>query len=56
MNPKPITNFAAQFGVQIALNLDLMVEKNGRFYLVNPALKPLVQTRFLLRWSFFGES
>ena len=56
MNPRPITNFASQFGVQIALNLDLMVEKNGRFYLVNPALKPLVTARFLLCWSLFGES
>ena len=31
MNPKAITNFAVQFGVQIALNLDLIVEKNGRY-------------------------
>lgn len=56
MNAKPITNFAAQFGVQIALNLDLMVEKNGRFYLVNPALKPLVQRDFFYAGVFLGKA
>ncbi len=56
MNPKPITNFAAQFGVQIALNLDLMVEKNGRFYLVNPDLKPLVQRDFFYAGVYLGKA
>jgi ribosome biogenesis protein Nip4 len=55
MNPKPITNFAAQFGVQIALNLDLMVEKNGRFYLVNPGLKPLVRQDFFYAGAYLGK-
>ena len=56
MNPKPITNFAAQFGVQIALNLDLMVEKNGRFYLVNPVLKPLVRQDFFYAGVYLGKA
>ncbi len=56
MNSKPITNFAAQFGVQIALNLDLMVEKNGRFYLVNPVLKPLVQQDFFWAGVYLGKA
>ena len=56
MNPKPITNFAAQFGVQIALNLDLMVEKSGRFYLVNPFLKPLVRQDFFSAGVFLGKA
>jgi len=56
MNPKPITNFAFQFGVQIALNLDLMVEKNGRFYLVNPALKPLVRQDFFYAGVYLGKA
>ncbi len=56
MNPKPITNFAAQFGVQIALNLDLMVEKNGRFYLVNPVLTPLVRQDFFYAGVFLGKA
>ena len=56
MKAKAIMNFAVQFGVKIALNPDLMVEKNGRYYLVNPVLKPLVKAGFLLCRSFFGKS
>jgi ribosome biogenesis protein Nip4 len=56
MNPKPILTFAAQFGVQIALNLDLMVEKNGRYYLVNPALKPLVKQDFFYAGIYLGKA
>jgi ribosome biogenesis protein Nip4 len=56
MNPKPITNFAVQLGVQIALNLDLMIEKNGRYYLVNPVLKPLVRPDFFYVGVYLGKS
>ena len=56
MNPKPILTFAAQFGVQIALNLDLMVEKNGRYYLVNPVLKPLVRQDFFYAGVYLGKA
>jgi len=56
MNTKAITDFAAQFGVQIALNLDLMVEKSGRFYLVNPVLKPLVRQDFFSAGVFLGKA
>ncbi len=56
MNPKSITNFAAQFGVQIALNINLMIEKNGRFYLVNPVLKPLVKPDFFYAGVYIGKA
>ena len=56
MNPKPILTFSAQFGVQIALNLDLMVEKNGRYYLVNPVLKPLVRQDFFYAGVYLGKA
>ena len=56
MNTRAITDFAAQFGVQIALNLDLMIEKTGRFYLVNPALKPLVRQDFFSAGVFLGKA
>ena len=55
MNPKPITNFAVQLGVQIALNLDLIVEKNGRYYLVNPVLKLLVRPDFFYVGVYLGK-
>jgi ribosome biogenesis protein Nip4 len=56
MNTRAITDFAAQFGVQIALNLDLMVEDTGRFYLVNPVLKPLVRPDFFSVGVFLGKA
>ena len=56
MNPKPILTFAAQFGAQIALNMDLMVEKNGRFYLVNAALKPLIKPDFFYAGVYLGKA
>jgi ribosome biogenesis protein Nip4 len=56
MNTRAITEFAAQFGVQIALNLDLMVENAGRFYLVNPALKPLVRQDFFSAGVYLGKA
>jgi len=56
MNTRTITDFATQFGVQIALNLDLIVENAGRFYLVNPALKPLVRPDFFSAGVFLGKA
>ena len=56
MNTRAITDFASQFGVQIALNLDLMVETAGRFYLVNPTLKPLVRPDFFSAGVFLGKA
>jgi len=56
MNTRVITDFASQFGVQIALNLDLMAEKTGRFYLVHPALKPLVREDFFSAGVYLGKA
>ena len=57
MNAKALTNFAATFGVDIILNPDLIVEKNGRFYLVNVALRPLmVRSDFFYAGLFLGKT
>ena len=56
MNTWAITDFAFQFGVQIALNLDLMVENTGRFYLVNPALKPMIVENFFSAGVYLGKA
>jgi ribosome biogenesis protein Nip4 len=56
MSTKAITDFASHFGVQIALNLDLIAEKTGRFYLVNPALKPLVREDFFSAGVYLGKA
>jgi ribosome biogenesis protein Nip4 len=56
MKAKAVTNFAAQFGVDIELNPDLTVEKNGRFYLINTALKPLVHGNFFYAGIYLGKA
>ncbi|MGD6850856.1 MAG: hypothetical protein ACQCN6_02215 [Candidatus Bathyarchaeia archaeon] len=57
MKAKAITSFAAQFGVDITLNPELTVEKNGRFYLLNAALKPLlVHSDFFYAGIFLGKA
>lgn len=55
MKAKAITSFASQFGVQVSLNVDLIVEKNGRYFLVNAALKPFVQPDFFYAGIFLGK-
>ena len=56
MKAKVITNFAAQFGLQVAFNPDLVIEKNGRFYLINERLKPLIKHDFFYAGLFLGKS
>ncbi len=56
MNAKAVTNFASTFGIEIAFNPDLTVEKNGRFYLLNAALKPMVRQDFFYVGVFLGKA
>ena len=56
MKARVITNFAAQFGLQVAFNPDLVIEKNGRFYLVNECLKPLIRHDFFYVGFFLGKA
>jgi ribosome biogenesis protein Nip4 len=55
MKAKAITNFASQFGVEIALNTDFVIEKNGRYFLVNTALKPFIRKDFYYAGAFLGK-
>jgi len=56
MKAKVITNFAARFGVEVALNPDLTLEKNGRYYLVNAILKPLVINDYFYGGLYLGKA
>jgi len=56
MKAKAITNFAQQFGVQIALNPDLLVEKSGRYFLVNSAQRPYVRQDFFYAGVYLGKA
>ena len=55
MKAKALENFAAQFGVQVSFNTDLLDEKNGRYFLVNDVLKPLVRRDFFYAGVFLGK-
>jgi ribosome biogenesis protein Nip4 len=56
MRAKAVTNFVSTFGVEIALNPDLTIEKSGRFYLLNAALKPIVNRDFFYAGVFLGKA
>ena len=56
MKAKVIINFAARFGVDVALNPELTVEKNGRYYLVNSTLKPLVREDYFYAGLYLGKA
>jgi ribosome biogenesis protein Nip4 len=56
MKGKVITNFAATFEIDIALNQELIVEKAGRYYLVNQALKPLVKPECFYAGLYLGKA
>ena len=56
MKAKVITNFASRFGVEVALNPELTVEKNGRYCLVNSTLKPLVRDDYFYAGLYLGKA
>jgi ribosome biogenesis protein Nip4 len=56
MRAKAVTNFVSTFGVEIALNPDLTIEKSGRFYLLNAALKPIVNRDFFYAGVFLVKA
>ncbi len=55
MKAKAITNFAAQLGVEIALNTDFIVERNGRYFLINSVLKSFVAREYYYVGVFLGK-
>ncbi|MCW4024029.1 MAG: hypothetical protein NWF01_03225 [Candidatus Bathyarchaeota archaeon] len=53
---KQLLNFAASVGAQIALNPEGVVEKNGRFYLVNPLVRKFVRGDFFYAGLYLGKA
>jgi ribosome biogenesis protein Nip4 len=56
MNTKVISNFAAQFGIAVALNPELIVERNSRFYKISNEIKPFVNGDFFYAGVFLGKA
>jgi ribosome biogenesis protein Nip4 len=53
---KVILNFAARLGIAVALNPNLIMEKKGRYYLVNSTLKPLVKADYFYAGIYLGKA
>ncbi len=51
---KPLEFFASSFGAKIALNPEFVVEKNRRFYLLNPRLRHF-QRSFFYAGFYLGK-
>ncbi len=56
MKSKTITDFAQRFGVKIALNPELTVEKNGRYFLLNESLKKVLLSDFYVAGIYLGKA
>ncbi|MDR1993217.1 MAG: hypothetical protein LBQ98_06975 [Nitrososphaerota archaeon] len=57
MKAKTVTNFATTLGVNLFLNPEVIIEKNGRFYLIDAALRPLMgRSDFFYAGLFLGKA
>lgn len=52
---KAVAKFALQLGAKIALNADFMVEKAGRYFLLNKALQKIVGKDFYYAGTYLGK-
>ncbi len=53
---KPLTTFASKFGAQVVLNPEFVVEKSGRFYLLNPTLRKVTRSHFYYAGLYLGKT
>ena len=56
MKAKVISNFAATFNIDVGLNPELIIEKTGRYYLVNAAVKSLAKPEFYYAGVYLGKA
>ncbi len=52
---EPIVGFATKLGARISLNPKLLVEKNGRFFLLNSELRGIIRSDFFYAGSYLGK-
>jgi ribosome biogenesis protein Nip4 len=55
MKAKAVVDFGLQFGVKLVFNDDLIVEHDGRFFLLNNSVKSLVKDGFFYAGTFLGK-
>ena len=52
---KALRAFAVKLGAEFSLNADLIVEKAGRYFLLNPKLQGLVRREFYYAGVYLGK-
>ncbi|HTY75291.1 MAG TPA: PUA domain-containing protein [Candidatus Nanoarchaeia archaeon] len=52
---KSLTVFASKFGAQIALNPEFILQKNQRYYLLNPQLRKVARADFFYAGLYLGK-
>jgi ribosome biogenesis protein Nip4 len=52
---KSITKFALQVGAKISLNSDFIVEKGGRYFLLDKALLKIARKNFFYAGTYLGK-
>lgn len=55
MRTKAVIEFAMQFGVKLLLNENFLVEREGRFFLLNNQIKPLANGDFFSAGTYLGK-
>ncbi len=55
MKAKAVVDFALQFGVKISFNEDMLVQQDGRHFLLNGKIKPLVKPDFFYAGTYLGK-
>ena len=52
---KPYEVFASRFGYRVNFNSNLVVEKNNRYYLLNPRIKSMLQSDYYYAGLYIGK-
>ena len=52
---KAIVDFANRFNARLSLDIDLTLAKEGRYFLVNESLKPLIRKDFFYAGAYIGK-
>jgi len=55
MKAKAVIDFALEFGIKLTLNEKSLIQYDGRFFLLNNNLNPLVGDNFLYAGLFLGQ-
>ncbi len=56
MKARSVVAFAEQFGVKISFNEEMIIEKDGRYFLLNNAIKSLTKSEYFYAGIYLGKA